>query len=96
MGVTRAHFEELTRRGIPFVCQYCVLETNNAVIQQLQAEVAALKSELAEALAEVSALKSELAESTRLLKQDIRGCCLDAGGGGLMLQPQTHCLCVTK
>ena len=77
------------------MCQYCVLKSSNAVVQQLQAEVA-LKSELTEALAEVSALKSELAESTMLLKQDIRGCCLDTGGGGLMLPPQTRSLCVTK
>lgn len=95
--MTRAHFEELPRRGIYSICvPVLCIETNNTVVQQLQAEVAALKSELAEALAEVSALKSELAESTMLLKQDIRGCCLDAGGGGLMLQPQTRCLCVTK
>lgn len=75
---------------MPVLCT----ENNNALVQQLQAEVVTLKLELAEALAEMSV--SELAESTMLLKQDIRGCCLDTGGGGLMLQPQTRCLCVTK
>ena len=72
--MTRVHFEELAKKGTPFVCQYCILKTNKVVIQQLQAEVADLKSELtevaalklelAEASAEVSALKSELAMLT--------------------------------
>ena len=68
-GVTTSHFQALTS---PFVCQWCMLKTANAMIQQLQSEVASVKSELVEARAEVlkkdkenstlvSSLKSELA-----------------------------------
>lgn len=48
-GVTKRHFEELSKGSTPFVCQWCALKTTHAVIQQLQSEVASLKLELAEA-----------------------------------------------
>lgn len=71
-GVTTGHFQALNASSTPFVCQWCMLKTANAMIQQLQSEVASLKSELVEVRAEVlkkdevnstlvSSLKSELA-----------------------------------
>ena len=69
-GVTSSHFETLTKgSAAPFVCQWCALKNANAVIQQLQADVASLKSDLAtlraqtarKDTAEVASLKSELA-----------------------------------
>ena len=45
-GVTKGHFERLNKGPSPFVCQWCSLKTTNAVIHQLQAELAATKLEL--------------------------------------------------
>ena len=47
-GVTKSYFEELVKGSTPFVCQYCALNVYKNIVQQLQDEVASLKSELAE------------------------------------------------
>jgi hypothetical protein len=47
-GVTKRQFEELNKGSKPFVCQWCSLSTTNSIIQQLQAEITALKQELGE------------------------------------------------
>ena len=69
-GITKSHFDELNKSSAPYVCQLCVLKTTNAVIQQLQAEVAALKvtnNVVQQLQAEVAALKTDLAEAKSLL-----------------------------
>ena len=53
-GVTKRHYEELTKGSSPFVCQWCSIKTSHAIIQQLQSEVASLKSELVEAKATIT------------------------------------------
>ena len=50
-GVTKRHFDELLKSSTPYVCEWCTSKTTNAIIQQLQSEVASLKRELAEAKA---------------------------------------------
>ena len=45
MGVTRKHFKAIKKQKMTFVYQYCALSLNGAVIQQLQSEITALKSE---------------------------------------------------
>ena len=47
-GVTKPYFEELVKGSTPFVCQYYALNVYKNIVQQLQDEVASLKSELAE------------------------------------------------
>lgn len=53
-GVTSSHFQALGTSSTPFVCQWCMLKTANAVIQQLQADVASLKSDLVSVRAEIA------------------------------------------
>ena len=57
-GVTKWQFEELNKGYSLFVCQWCSLNTANSVIQQLQAEVAALKLELQETKGLLAAAKT--------------------------------------
>ena len=46
-GVTRTYYDALRKSSSPFVCQFCSLKANNAVIQQLQMTIESLKTELA-------------------------------------------------
>ena len=46
-GVMKRQFEELSKGGLPFVCQWCSLKSVTATIQQLKSEVESLKIELA-------------------------------------------------
>ena len=69
-GITKSHFDELNKSSSPYVCHLCVMKTTNAVIQQLQAEVAALKvtnNVVQQLRAEVAALKIDLADAKSLL-----------------------------
>ena len=50
-GVTKGHFERLSKSSTPYVYEWCSLKTTQAIIQQLQSEIASLKLELAEAKA---------------------------------------------
>ena len=43
-GVTAGHFLTLCKSSTPFVCQWCMLKTTNAVIKQLQSNVASLRT----------------------------------------------------
>ena len=53
-GVTKRHYEDLTKDSSPFVCQWCSLKLSHAIIQQLQSKVASLKLELVEAKASIT------------------------------------------
>ena len=45
-GYNRSHYHELCLKSTPFVCMVCTQCSQRAIIQQLQNEVTALKSEL--------------------------------------------------
>ena len=62
-GVTKRHFESLSKGSIPFVCQWCSLRTSKAVIEQLQSMISSLQSELA-ATKEALAKQNELTTHT--------------------------------
>jgi hypothetical protein len=66
-GVSKRQYDELTKGSTPYVCQWCSSRTTQAVIQQLQSEVAALKSELTEVKARLERSENA-AESLRVRK----------------------------
>ena len=66
-GVTAGHFLALAKSSSPFICQWCMLKTTNAVIKQLQSDVASLKNDLASVRAELS--KKD--ETNAVLKNDL-------------------------
>ena len=45
-GMTRSHYHELCSKSTPFVCMVCTQRSQRVIIQQLQNEVTALRSEL--------------------------------------------------
>ena len=45
-GITRSHCHELCSKSTPFVCLACTQRSQKAIIQQLQDEVTALRSEI--------------------------------------------------
>ena len=74
-GVTKRHYEDLTKGSSPFVCQWCSLKTSHAIIQQLQSEVAALKLELVEAKASITKQSQALYLVSQAEKKDLRLSC---------------------
>ena len=62
-GVTKRHYEDLTKGSTPFVCQWCNLKLARTTIQQLQSEVASLKLELVEAKAAATTSKLQSSDS---------------------------------
>ena len=45
-GITRSYYHELCSKSTPFVCLVCTQRSQRVIIQQLQDEVSALRSEL--------------------------------------------------
>ena len=70
-GVTSSQFQTLSTSSTPFVCQWCMLKTTNAVIKQLQSEVASLKCDLVSVRAEVSKKDEENAALVSSLKSEL-------------------------
>jgi hypothetical protein len=59
-GVTKRHFEGLSKGHDPFVCQWCFMKMSRSIIVQLQAEIASWKSEVASLRSELSTTKEAL------------------------------------
>ena len=75
-GITRSHCHELRSKSTPFVCLVCTQRSQRAIIQLLQDEVTALRSEI-DKLREASSLeKSATPEINRAaldaLKEDVQ------------------------
>ena len=63
-GVTKGHFEKLSKSSTPYVCEWCSLKTTQSIIQQLQSEIASLKLELSEAKAALAVRPSTTPQAT--------------------------------
>ena len=70
-GATSSQFQALSTSSTPFVCQWCMLNTTNAVIKQLQSEVASLKYDLVSVRAEISKKDEENASLVSSLKSEL-------------------------
>ena len=64
-SVTKRHYEKLKKGSVQFVCQWCSLKSTSATIQQLQLEVASLKSELAATKATLATLQNQPTDRTQ-------------------------------
>ena len=63
-GITKKHYELLSRKSLPFVCLVCTQQLHKAEVQSLKAELEALKSELAKLQENVAVTAAPSSTST--------------------------------
>ena len=63
-GVTKGHFEKLSKSSTPYLCEWCSLKTTQSIIRQLQSEIANLKLELSKAKAALGVRPSTTPQAT--------------------------------